>query len=87
VNGKPPDGSAVDPQCRSDLAALAHALGLGAQLPEPSLKQTLSRVSEYSCFNRWGRDRKLAAALAELAEAEATYAGPMPIRFRHTTRV
>jgi hypothetical protein len=23
---------------------------------------------------RWGRDRKLAAALAELAEAEATYA-------------
>ena len=31
--------------------ALAHALGLGTQLPEPSLKQTLSRFSEYSCFN------------------------------------
>ena len=40
---------------------------------------------------RWGRDRKLKAALAELAEAEATYARTYArthaYRFGNTTRV
>src|SRR5664279_1403843 len=43
---------AIDPQCRSDLTALApRAWPRDAELPEPLLKQTLSRFSEYSSFN------------------------------------
>src|SRR5450631_3071600 len=43
---------AVDPQYRSDLAALApRAWPRDSELPEPSLKQTMSRFSEYSFFN------------------------------------
>src|SRR5664279_2108485 len=43
---------AIDPQCRSDLTSLApRAWPRDAELPEPSLKQTLSRFRKYSYFN------------------------------------